>query len=279
MKKILMCCMVMLLSLCTFSVKSEAASSQELQTELTTLQSSYETKVNELNGNLNTITELENQISKNEDEIEKLNKKLEDEYDKMPSMAKYFYENENKNVKSIGNLFEVVQEYKDLKKETSEQIETRETIIENARETITELETKNETITNEKTSLETTINEKQNEYNAEKLKEDRVNTIINAAYSQVGVPYVWGGTTPNVGLDCSGLTQYCYAQAGINIPRLAEDQSRGTVVSNPQPGDIVAYSYHVGIYLGNGMMIAAPKPGDHVKVQPVFGNPWYVRWY
>ena len=49
------------------------------------------------------------------------------------------------------------------------------------------------------------------------------NAIVQAAYGQLGVPYVWGGSTPNVGLDCSGLTQYCYAQAGIAIPRYSED--------------------------------------------------------
>lgn len=49
--------------------------------------------------------------------------------------------------------------------------------------------------------------------------------IIAAAYSQLGVPYVWGGNTPGVGLDCSGLTQYCYRQAGIAIPRNSEDQA------------------------------------------------------
>ena len=48
--------------------------------------------------------------------------------------------------------------------------------------------------------------------------------IVSAAYSQLGVPYVWGGTTPGVGLDCSGLTQYCYRQAGISIPRNTESQ-------------------------------------------------------
>ena len=49
--------------------------------------------------------------------------------------------------------------------------------------------------------------------------------IVAAAVSQLGVPYVWGGSVPGVGLDCSGLTQYCYAQAGISIPRYSEDQA------------------------------------------------------
>lgn len=59
--------------------------------------------------------------------------------------------------------------------------------------------------------------------------------IVAAAVSQLGVPYVWGGTTPGVGLDCSGLTQYCYAQAGISIPRNSEDQaSAGGACRSPR---------------------------------------------
>lgn len=104
--------------------------------------------------------------------------------------------------------------------------------------------------------------------------------IVNAAYSQLGTPYVWGGTTPYKGLDCSGLTQYCHRVAGISIPRTSGPQgSNGMSVSSPQPGDIVCYSGHVGIYIGNGQMIHAPQPGDVVKIQSVYGNPWYRRYW
>ena len=104
--------------------------------------------------------------------------------------------------------------------------------------------------------------------------------IVNAAYSQLGTPYVWGGTTPNKGLDCSGLTQYAHRQAGISIPRTSGPQGAGgKSVSNPQPGDLVCYSGHVGIYIGGGQMIHAPKPGDVVKVQKVYGHPWYKRYW
>ena len=94
--------------------------------------------------------------------------------------------------------------------------------------------------------------------------------IVSAAWSQIGVPYVWGGSTPGVGLDCSGLVQWCYRQAGISIPRTSGSiRAAGTVVSDPRPGDICWKPGHVAIYIGNGQMIEAPKPGMTVRVTSV----------
>lgn len=103
-------------------------------------------------------------------------------------------------------------------------------------------------------------------------------TIVAAAYSQLGVPYVWGGTSPGRGLDCSGLTQYCYRCAGISIPRTSGAQlAGGTIVSNPSPGDICWTPGHVAIYIGNGQMIEAQQTGVPVKVSPVRVT-YYVRY-
>lgn len=93
--------------------------------------------------------------------------------------------------------------------------------------------------------------------------------IVSAAYSQLGVPYVWGGTTPGVGLDCSGLTQYCYRQAGISIPRNTEAQyaqGKKIALSEAQPGDILYRTGHVGIYIGGDRYIHAPHRGEVVKI-------------
>lgn len=108
--------------------------------------------------------------------------------------------------------------------------------------------------------------------------------IVAAARTQLGVDYVWGGTKPNKGLDCSGLTQYCHKVVGISIPRVSYDQrdngkkvwsiGEGTTesygVSLARPGDIICYSGHVGIYIGNEKMIHAPHTGDVVKVASVY---------
>ena len=108
--------------------------------------------------------------------------------------------------------------------------------------------------------------------------------IVAAARTQLGVDYEWGGTKPYKGLDCSGLTQYCHMVVGISIPRVSYDQrdngkkvwsiGEGTTesygVSLARPGDIICYSGHVGIYIGNEKMIHAPHTGDVVKVASVY---------
>jgi peptidoglycan DL-endopeptidase CwlO len=91
---------------------------------------------------------------------------------------------------------------------------------------------------------------------------------VRHALTQLGVPYVWGGTTPGVGLDCSGLTQWAYHQAGLDLPRLAQEQDLGAVVnqSSLRPGDLAVWDGHVAMIVGNGQMIEA---GDPVQLSPI----------
>jgi cell wall-associated NlpC family hydrolase len=91
---------------------------------------------------------------------------------------------------------------------------------------------------------------------------------VRYALTQLGVPYVWGGTTPGVGLDCSGLTQWAYHQAGLDLPRLAQEQDLGAAVTQNslRPGDLAVWDGHVAMVVGDGQMIEA---GDPVHLSPI----------
>lgn len=91
---------------------------------------------------------------------------------------------------------------------------------------------------------------------------------VRYALTQLGVPYAWGGVTPGVGLDCSGLTQWAYHQAGLDLPRLAQEQDLGAPVNQNalRPGDLAVWDGHVAMIVGNGQMIEA---GDPVQLSPI----------
>ena len=98
--------------------------------------------------------------------------------------------------------------------------------------------------------------------------------LVVKAKSLLGIPYVWGGTNPASGLDCSGLTSWCYSQIGKNIGRTTYNQdATGTHVSlnDLQPGDLILEygKGHVAMYIGNGQQIEAPQPGESVKISNV----------
>lgn len=100
---------------------------------------------------------------------------------------------------------------------------------------------------------------------------------VQFAYAQLGCPYVWGGTGPcSAGFDCSGLVMQAWAYAGVSIPRTSEEQWAG-LPSVPEqemaPGDllIVLGGAHVGMYVGDGKVIAAPQPGQNVQIQSFSG--------
>ncbi len=104
-------------------------------------------------------------------------------------------------------------------------------------------------------------------------------TAIAAAESQIGVPYVWGGESPGQGFDCSGLTQWSWRQAGVDLPRTAAAQYDAiphVPLSDLQPGDLLFWGFggisHVGMYVGGGDIINAPDTGELVRVQAIWNN-------
>ncbi len=107
----------------------------------------------------------------------------------------------------------------------------------------------------------------------------RAATVVAFALAQVGKPYVWAAAGPG-SYDCSGLVMAAYARVGIGLPHQTGGiVGRGQRVSRAElmPGDVVfPSSGHVGIYLGGGRMVHSPKPGDRVKVSPVYAF-WTAR--
>ncbi|MFE2105176.1 NlpC/P60 family protein [Kitasatospora sp. NPDC059463] len=107
----------------------------------------------------------------------------------------------------------------------------------------------------------------------------RAATVLQFAYAQLGKPYVWGATGPS-GFDCSGLTGAAYRAAGVKLPRVSQDQWKaGARIARAdlQPGDLVFFYddlHHVGLYIGEGRMIHAPRTGKNVEVLPIDVMPY-----
>ena len=109
------------------------------------------------------------------------------------------------------------------------------------------------------------------------VSQTKITALMNAALSRVGMPYIYGAAGPK-SFDCSGLVQWSFAQAGVDMPRVAADQAMtgpAVPITQLEPGDLLfyrtepsdpAYISHVAIYIGNGKMIQAPQTGEKVQV-------------
>jgi cell wall-associated NlpC family hydrolase len=115
-------------------------------------------------------------------------------------------------------------------------------------------------------------------YQVTSRQKQAARTAVAVALSQVGKPYVVAGSGPG-GFDCSGLTWYAYAAAGIALPRTATEQFAAVPrvpLTDLQPGDLLFFYpgvTHVGMYLGNGLMVDSPHVGTFVRVEPF--APWF----
>ncbi len=110
--------------------------------------------------------------------------------------------------------------------------------------------------------------------------------VLEIAKQYLGLPYRYGGNSPQTGFDCSGFVKYVYAQMGVTLNRVAADQMSNGIWVDPsalQIGDIIGfynsagYISHVGIYAGNGMMIHSPQTGDVIKYESVVSGNYGAR--
>ncbi|WP_254456151.1 C40 family peptidase [Paeniglutamicibacter quisquiliarum] len=100
--------------------------------------------------------------------------------------------------------------------------------------------------------------------------------VVQNAKKYLGIPYVWGGNNPKIGLDCSSFVQHTFRDLGVELPRVARQQAKeGTEVpslAQAKPGDLIVTrgGGHIGIYLGDNKMIHAPRPGESVSIRKLF---------
>lgn len=222
------------------------------------------------------------QIKKEQEELERLSAELQTEKEAL-----------NDEKETLEELIEELEEQKEAASKIQEALEEQWEKQEKEKEKLQAeqqrlLEEYQKSIEEERALLERILSENIETYNKNDLDLKALATrkndpflshhIVSNAMGFLGVPYVWGGSTPG-GFDCSGLTQYVFRQAGIEIPRVAQDQSRlGERVnfSELEAGDLLFWgaegsSYHVALYIGNGNYIHAPKPGDRVKIAKMTG--------
>lgn len=113
---------------------------------------------------------------------------------------------------------------------------------------------------------------------------DMGDEVVRLAETYQGIPYLWGGTDPERGLDCSGFVQHVFRRVGIELPRVSRDQARqGTEVPSidqARPGDLIAFGEpvdHISIYVGDGKIIHAPRTGDVIKIADIHRTPTAIR--
>ena len=258
------------------------------------------------------------QIIKAEEDLKEAEKKEKKQYDAMKSRIVAMYENGNSSmlvmILEAGSFADMLQQAENVqaihaydRKQLQEYVDTKEK-IENLKTTLEDdmeyLESRQKKLAKNKKELDSTISQLKGKVSdldrriqnaataaVKKPQNDYVYVpptgtgggaaIVAAAMRYKGVPYVWGGASGS-GVDCSGLVLLAHKAIGVNLAHYSGSQgSGGKAVSRAeaQPGDVVCYSGHVGIYIGNNQMIHAPQTGDVVRIVTVYGSPWFRRYW
>lgn len=253
-----------------------------------------------------------------EKKLKKAEKVEAEQYDSMKKRIVAMYENGNTSMlsmvfeaKTVADMLQRAENVKSMheydRKQLSEYVKTKNTIKDlkvSLEEDMADIEKKQASYQKDKDKLDGMIGELEKQVSDINSRIQRAATtasgnknsgsdyvppvgtgggaaIVAEAYKYLGVPYVWGGASMS-GVDCSGLVMLAHRAIGVSLSHYSGAQgSGGKAVAKGEalPGDVVCYSGHVGIYVGNGKMIHAPQTGDVVKVVNVYGNPWYRRYW
>ncbi|KZL89444.1 NlpC/P60 family protein [Clostridium magnum] len=290
---------------------------QNLESSIEKLDSQIEQTLKNIDENNNGITKTENDIKKLQDQINYAENDIKDHKSVLNKRARAFYINgingymemimDSKNfddfisrVDSIKRIMSYDEDImNDLSKKKQEIVEQKEKLQQENKNLLAlkadnekKLAKLNEDKENQKKLIEqlkiTALNDQLKgklaslNISLESLP-SKDNEIISYSYKFLGIPYLWGGTTPS-GFDCSGFVQYVYANFGVGIGRTTYDQikdGREIPVNQLQPGDLVFFGtssdpHHVGMYIGNGMYIHAPHTGDVIKVSQLSNRGDYL---
>lgn len=290
---------------------------QKLEVSVEKLDSQIEEALRRIDDNNNEITKTENDIKELEKQINDAENNISEHKDLFKKRARAFYVNgvngyldiiiESQSLEdfisridSVNRILKfdesVISDLSDKKEDIvkeKEKLQEKNKLLINLK---ADNEKKLAKLNEDKENQKKLVEQLQIQLNAYSLNNGQLNIIsskelapvtndeiVNYAYDYLGVPYLWGGTTPS-GFDCSGLMQYVYAHFGVSIRRVTYDQIKDGVEvprDKLQSGDMVFFGtwddpHHVGMYIGNGMYLHAPKTGDVVKISQLTNRNDYL---